>query len=149
MAEHSAHRNRIRKLLAQDPEINNEQMEGFRMRLHQSVDEFDRKARQTRRRIVTAWLVYLALGATWLLLMSQWGDAVRNPAAVLWRQWIIVPVVISIITSAVIALMLLVMYLASYSPRLHRARFDLQTSMLMELQQQVKQLRETMERHDW
>lgn len=40
------------------------------------------------------------------------------------------------------------LYVFKYAPQLKRARFDLQTSMMLELQQQVKQLHENMERRD-
>jgi len=35
------------------------------------------------------------------------------------------------------------LYLFKYWPRLNRARFDLQKSMMLELQQQVKRLQES------
>ncbi len=148
MPEGNSHQQRVKQLVAQDPEINPLRMEEFRMQLENNLDLSEARAKQMRRKIVTAFVVYLAAMFGWFIYLSQWGNATRNPASHLWRMWISVPLVISMWTALVILLLLVLQFLFKTLPRLGRARFELQTSILLELQQQMKQLRENMERRD-
>jgi hypothetical protein len=53
---------------------------------------------------------------------------------------------VAMILTFAVGLWMLILYLYKYAPALKRARFDTQTAMILELQQQVEQLRQDMER---
>jgi hypothetical protein len=134
--------------LAQDPEINDIQMKEFRMQLEQSLEACEQKAKRVRRRILIGLAVYVVCMVIYIALMSRWGNAVPNPAAVLWRQYFLVAFLVAAMAAGLIGLSLIVRYIFVYVPKLTRARFELQKSLLLELQQQVKQLQERLERSD-
>jgi hypothetical protein len=148
MLEPDLHELRVKKLLAQDPEINDTQMKEFRMQLEQSLESWEEKAKKTRRRILIALAVYLAgMVACWFFA-GLWLNAAHNDKAALVLGIMYLPLFISALAAALIGIWLAALYVFKYAPRLHRARFDLQTSMILELQQQVKQLDENMVRRD-
>jgi hypothetical protein len=146
MPERDVHQVRVKKLLAQDPEINDTQMKEFRMQLEQALESWEEKAKKTRRRILIALAVYLAGMIFCQIFVMFWHDAAPNGTAALVRGLVYLPFLLSGITAAVIGIWLIALYIFKYAPQLTRARFDLQTSMMLELQQQVKQLNENMER---
>ena len=146
MSERDLHHQRVKQLVAQDPEINEQQMKEFRMQLEQTLESSEAKAKQTRRRILIAGLVYLGGMFSYMFYMTNWGNANRSATAQTVGEYIIGPLFIASLAAMVIGVLLLVLYLIKYGPRLSRARFDLQTSIMLDLQQQVKQLRENIER---
>jgi hypothetical protein len=146
MSEGDLHHRRVKRLVAQDPEINEQQMKEFRMQLEQTLESSEAKAKQTRRRILIAGLVYLGGMFSYMFYMTNWGNANRSATAEAVGEYIVGPLFIASLAAMVIGVLLLVLYLIKYGPRLSRARFDLQTSMMLDLQQQVKQLRENVER---
>jgi len=146
MSERDLHHQRVKQLVAQDPEINEQQMKEFRMQLEQTLESSEAKAKQTVRRILIAWLVYLGGMFSYMFYMTNWGNANRSATAEAVGEYIVVPLFIASLAAMVIGGLLLVLYLVKYWTRVSRARFDLQTSMMLDLQQQVKQLRENMER---
>ena len=146
MSDRDLHHQRVKQLVAQDPEINEQQMKEFRMQLEQTLESSEAKAKQTRRRILIAWLVYLGGMFSYMFYMTNWGNANRSATAEAVGEYIVGPLFIASLAAMVIGVLLLVLYLIKYGPRLSRARFDLQTSMMLDLQQQVKQLRENVER---
>jgi len=148
MAERDLHQQRVKQLLAQDPEINDKQMKEFRMQLQQALESSEAKAKQTLRRILIALAIYVGGTFGYFFYLANWGDATPNPTANFVRQVILIPLVVVSLAAAVIGILLVIQFLFKYWPRLNRARFDLQTSMLQELQQQLKQLRENIERRD-
>jgi hypothetical protein len=52
------------------------------------------------------------------------------------------------ITAVIISVLMIAIYFLKYGPQLKRARFDLQTAILLELQQQVKRLSDSIERRE-
>ena len=139
---------RIKRLLAQDPEINDIHLEEFRMKLDQSIESLEQKSKKTRRRILIALAVYLAgMFICWFFVVL-WRDAAPNAAAGLVRGLIYWPFAITGVAAALTGIWLVALYVFKYAPQLNRARFDVQTSMMLELQQQVNQLHENMERRD-
>lgn len=146
MAEHEERQQRIKRLLAQDPAINDTHMKEFRMQLEQSLEASEAKAKQTRRRILIAWLIYMAVMLVNVALPTQWRNATVDPQMMRFQEMLFVPLTFLTILVMVIGVLLVILYLFKYQPRLGRARFDLQTSMLLELQEQVKELRENFER---
>ena len=118
------------------------------MQLEQTLELSEAKAKQTRRRILIAWLVYMAAMLAGFAIPSHWMDATVDMRMIRLREWILVPLGIFTMAAMVIGVLLVLLYLFKYWPRLNRARFDLQMSTMLELQQQVKLLRENMERRE-
>jgi len=148
MPDRDLHEQRLKKLLAQDPEINHAQLEEFRMQLDQSLESWEEKAKKTRRRILIALAVYLPALIACQFLAAQWHDAAPNDAVAMVRGLVYWPFVISGLAAALAGIWLGALYIFKYVPRLQRARFDVQTSMLLELQEQVRQLREHADQRD-
>lgn len=148
MVEHNLHRERIKQLLALDPTINETQMKEFRMQLAQTVELSEATAKQTRRRILIALGIYLtATIGSWYAL-SQLGNATVDPKVIRLRELILIPLNFSALAAFVILALLVTLYLFKYWPRLNRARFDLLSSMMLELQQQVSELKQGLGRRD-
>lgn len=143
---HEQHEKRVGRLIAQDSEINPKHMQEVRMQLEQALAASESKARQTRWRILVAFAVYLLAVFGYAFYLSNWGDATPKAAANLTRQLIMAPVMFSGLLALVLGVLLLLLYLFKYGPRLGRARFELQNAMLLELQGQVRELQETIER---
>jgi hypothetical protein len=148
MPERDLHQQRVKRLVAQDPEINEKQMKEFRMQLEQTVELSEARAKQTRRRILIAWLLYMAAMLVGFAVPSHWMDATVDMRLIRLREWVLVPLGIFTMAAMVIGVLLVLLYLFKYWPRLNRARFDLQMSMMLELQQQMKQLQESVARRD-
>lgn len=146
MPERDSHKQRVKQLVAQDPEINETQMKEFRMQLEQTLGLWEAKAGQTRRRIVIAALVYLCSTAGYMFYLSNWGNANRSATAETIGRYIVYPLVVASLAAMIIGGLLLVLYLVKYRPRVSRGRFDLQTAMMLDLHQQVKQLQESVAR---
>jgi len=148
MPERDLRQLRVKKLLAQDPEINDTQLEDFRMQLNQSIESLEEKSKRTRRRILTALAIFLPGMVICNFLVVLWHDAAPNATAALVRGLIYWPFLIAVLAAALTGIWLVALYVFKFAPQINRARFDAQTSMMLELQQQVKQLHENMERRD-
>ena len=118
------------------------------MQLDQSIESLEQKSKRTRRRILIALAVYLAGMVICWFFTLLWRDAAPNAAAALVRGRIFWPFAITALAAALTGIWLVALYVFKYAPQLNRARFDVQTSMMLELQQQVKQLHENTERRD-
>jgi hypothetical protein len=64
------------------------------------------------------------------------------------RGLIYLPILIATLASALTGIWLVAVHVFKVAPQINRARFDAQTAMMLELQQQVKQLLEHMEQRD-
>jgi hypothetical protein len=148
MPDRDLRQRRVKELLAQDPEINDTQLKEFRMQLDQLLESCEQKSKRTRRRILIALAVYLAGMVVCWSFVVRWHDAAPNSVAVLVRGLIYWPFLIATLAAALTGIWLVALYVFRYAPQVSRARFDVQTSMMLELQQQVKQLRENIERRD-
>src|SRR2546423_7320090 len=91
MPESDLHQQRVKQLVAQDPEINEQQMKEFRMQLQQTLELSEAKAKQTRQRILIAWLVYMAVMLVGFAVPSHWMDATVDMRLIRLREWILVP----------------------------------------------------------
>ena len=138
---------RVKELLAQDPEINDTQLKEFRMQLDQLLESSEQKSKRTRHRILIALAVYLVGMVICWSFFVLCGSA-SSPAAGLVRGLIYWLFLIAALAAALTGIWLVALYVFKYAPQVSRARFDVQTSMMLELQQQVKQLHENMERPD-
>ena len=146
MPESDVRRQRVKQLLAQDPEINDAQLKEVRMQLDQSLELWEQKSKRTRRRILIALTVYLAGMVICWFFVVLWRHAAPSSAAA--RGLIYWPFAIAALASALVGIWLAALYVFKYAPQVSRARFDVQTSMMLELQQQVKQLHENKGRQD-
>ena len=148
MTDHEMRQLWVEKLLAQDPEINDTQLKEFRMQLEQSLDSLEEKAKNTRRRILIALAVYLAGMIICWFFVVLWQDAAPNAEAGFVRALTYWPFAITALAAALTGIWLVALYVFKYAPQVNRSRFDVQTSMMLELQQQIKQLYENMEQRD-
>jgi hypothetical protein len=144
MSERDSHQLRVKNLLAQDQEINDTQLKEFRMQLEQSLESWEQKSQRTRRRILIALAVYFPAVIICQFLAALWTPAAPNYAAAMVRGLIYWPFLIATLAAGLTGIWLVALYVFKYTPRLNRARFEVQTSMALELQEQVKQLREEM-----
>ena len=147
MPEYDSHRQRVKKLLAQDQEINDTQLKEFRMQLEQSLETWEADAKKTRRLILIAVAVYVAT------LFLQAIFAVAHKSVGSGAMAIVYGLIewgsrLACVASFFIGVWLVRSYFFRYAPGLKRARFDVQTGMMLELQQQVAELREEMKRRE-
>lgn len=149
MAENESHRERVKKLLAQDHEINDTQLKEFRMNLEASLMSWESKAARVRRGIMIAVVTYAAsivvmmlsgAGQNRLLNLAPNAAAARGWFATAY-QFLMAGGIVAGWLSIIVGTWLLVTYLYRYAPALKRARFDAHSVMILELQQQVEQLR--------
>ena len=157
MPEQDLRAERVKKLLAQDSEINDAQSQEFRLQLEQSLESWEEKTKKARRRVFIALAVYLGVMSlfwSYAVLWRHAPDALSHqaparagtPPKIGAAPWLVyVPVILA---AAITNVWLIALYLLRYLPRLSRARFDLHTAMMLELQQQVKQLHEELARRD-
>jgi hypothetical protein len=157
MPEQDSHAERVKKLLAQDSEIKGAQTREFRVQLEQSLESWEEKTKRARRRVYIALAVYLGVMSLFWSYAVIWRHApdalshrapehAEGPPKSGAAPWLIyVPVILA---AAITNVWLIALYLLRYLPRLSRARFDLHTAMMLELQQQVKQLHEEYLRRD-
>jgi hypothetical protein len=148
MPKPDLHQLRVGSLLAQDPEINDTQLKEFRMQLDQSLKSCEQKSKRTRRWILIALAAYLAGMVVCWFLRVLWHNAAPNAVAGLVRGLVYWPLIIAALAAALSGIWLVALYVFKYLPQVSRARFDVQTSMMLELQQQVKELHEDIERRD-
>ena len=133
MRENHVHRNRVAALVAQDQEINESQLKEFRMQLEQSLSKWERDGRTVRR---AAWIAVVVLLADYLVAIPLAGSPNFHGKDILMFLWAFAG-----IASLILALFLTVLYKGKYAPRISQARFDLQMTMLRDLQEQVETLR--------
>jgi hypothetical protein len=148
MPDRDLRQRRVKELLARDPKINDTQLKEFRMQLDQLLESSEQKSKRTRRRILIALAAYLVGMVVCLFFRVFWHDAAPNYAAGMVRGLVYLPFLITALAAAIIGIWLVALYVFRYAPQVSRARFDVQTSMMLELQQQMKQLRENIERRD-
>ncbi len=155
MAEHESHRARVKKLLAQDPDINENQLKEFRMSLEANLESWETKSARIRRAIMIALIGY---AASWVFIMLAGALQTRmlnlsgRHTAQGWLYTMSQLVFLGGFGLMCIAMIVggwsILLYLYKYGPGLKRARFDVQTTMMLELRQQVEQLRRDLEQRD-
>jgi hypothetical protein len=140
MADRATHEQRVKQLVAQDTDINENRIQEFRIQLEQTLEFSEAKVKLTRRRILIALTVYwIAIAASWYAF-SHLGNATVDPKIIQLRELILIPLnLVSLVTFVILAL-LIALYLFKYWPRVSRTRFDVQTTMILELQEQVRSL---------
>ncbi len=115
------------------------------MQSSESIESLEQKSNSTRRRILIAMAVFLPGIVICQFFIAFWHDAAVSQAAAYERLLIYIPIVIATLAAALTGIWAVSMYVFKYAPQIKRARFDVQTTMMLELQQQVKQLHENMQ----
>ena len=75
MPEQDLHAERVKKLLAQDSEINDAQAKEFRVQLEQSLQSWEEKTKKARRRVFIALAVYLGVMSLFWSYAVLWRHA--------------------------------------------------------------------------
>jgi len=145
MSDSQSFGDQVKKLLAQDPNINELQTKEFRMQLESSLMSWEEKAARVRRAL--AYMLTI-LGGTYLIgifFMPMYSLA-RQQAADEWMRNLYSFVIAAWVTVGLVSLVvgtyLLFLYLFKYAPALKKARFDVQSAMILELQEQMVQMRQ-------
>ena len=115
------------------------------MQSNESIESLEQKSNTTRCRFLIALAVFLPGIVICNVLVVLWRDPAPDAAAGLVRGLVYFPLAIVVLASALTGIWLFALYVFKYAPQINRARFDLQTSMMGDLQQQVKQLHENMQ----
>ncbi len=152
MAESPDYRDRFKKLLAQDQDINDVQLKEFRMNLEANLASWEERSQKIRRWLVRAIFCTIVgyMGAN--LAMLAYGPGRR--AALEGTVWIYVygainmAFVFAALGGLFATIGIAATYFYKYAPALKRARFDLQTAMILELQEQMVQLRQDLTTRD-
>jgi hypothetical protein len=144
MAEHEGHRQRVQRLLAQDHDITATRSEEFRMNLEAALSNWEQRAERIRRWLVRSIVILVAayLGLIFSTLGYGPGQAVLQGTALGYvYNAIQAAFFLGILASMCAAGGLAIAYFAKYAPGLRRARFDVHTAMILELQEQMAELR--------
>ncbi len=151
MVDNDAYRQRVKKLLAQDQEINDTQLKEFRMNLETTLTSWEERSKKIRRWLVKAIVILMITYLVGILFMPMYGLGQRamgdSPMAIVYSVVIGIWFVAAW-ASMIAAIWLAILYFTKYAPALKRARFDVQTSMMLELQEQIVKLRHDLERRD-
>ncbi len=133
MTEPAPREDLVANLLAQDPNLSDSQMEEYRMQLEQKIDKAERQAWQMR------VAIYVALG-TWMIAMAvapflkAMGNEMSTTLNVVW--------LIAIAAAPLCGVWFLIVYLVKYRPAVGQTRTDFQTTVILQLQRQVAELTE-------
>jgi hypothetical protein len=145
MAEQNPFRDKVRQLLAQDPEVNSQSLQEFRMKLESNLAGWEHKTQRLRRVLAATAIIYFVLYLLAIFALPRFEEA-RRLMPDSWLYYVYAGIakswVLAAILSFVVGAYTLYLYLFKYAPGLKRARFDVQTTMLLELQEQVAQLRQ-------
>lgn len=129
----------VDKLISQDAGISQSQLEEFRMQLELSVESLERQAHWTRRVLISALTTVVVCYAIGMIVNLS--PTVPWPHEFLMPLWSAVTIA-AMITAGVSA----ARYWATRRPALERARTDLQLAMFRELQHQIIQLNDRLDK---
>ncbi|HEY1603202.1 MAG TPA: hypothetical protein VGG64_26600 [Pirellulales bacterium] len=137
MSDNRSHHQQVASLIAQDREINDLNIKDFRMKLELSLAKWERDGQLVRR---AGWIAAaVTILGMFTILPLQAIPALRQNvvAHFVWcLAWF---------ASLAIAGFFIVLYREKYAPAIKRARFDLQTTMIQEMQKQIEELRKQVE----
>ena len=122
----------IEDLVAQDAEVRSFNFEEFRMKLESSIQDLERYARIVNRALWWTFGVFLTCA---LLVVPLEASGIFDRYGWLRLVWLGVGQVALLVT-----IVLAVIYSYRYRPALKRAKNDLQSAMIAQLQQQVAEL---------
>jgi uncharacterized membrane protein YqjE len=131
MNKRQQHPARADALVSQDEAVSSFNFEEFRMKLEASIQQLEGRARTIRR--ATLWGLGIFLFCVVSVPMMQVSElAVHHWVRLVWG----ITGVVAMLTTGVLA----AIYQYRYAPALTRARSDLTSTMIAELQQQVADL---------
>jgi len=139
MTENAHREDLVTNLLAQDHHLSDSQMEEYRMKLEQKIEKAERQARRLR------FAIYVALG-TWLIafatapFVEAMGTEMSNTVNVVW--------LIALAASPLCAAWFLIVYLVKYRPAVGQTRTEFQTTIILQLQRQVADLTERLNKEN-
>jgi hypothetical protein len=116
------------ELVSQDDGVSRFDFGGFRMNLDKTLESIERRARSTRRASLIASAITIAMLLLTFLSMAT------------GVKWVTIVLGVCFYLALIVAGVLLTLYWHKYRPALDRARSDLQTSMIADLQRQVAAL---------
>ncbi|MES1213557.1 MAG: hypothetical protein ABUL64_03140 [Singulisphaera sp.] len=133
MSKGSASSDRAARLAAQDHEITEPRLKEMRMHLEQSLAEWERGGRVVSR---AAWIAIAVMLLDYLAAIPlTWAGPFRGQAAAM-IVWGVIG-----LASLAMAFYFTILHRVKYARHISQGRFDLQMSMLRELQAQVDELR--------
>ncbi len=145
MRDSEAVRNQVLRLLSQDQQINQSSTKEFRMKLEATLVAWEHKAQRVRRALLTTIGVCVFVYFVGIFAIPRFDEA-RRLMADSWMSSVYTVVIGAWFVVAVLSFFvggyMLLLYLFKYAPAVKRARFDVQTTMLLELQEQIIQLRQ-------
>jgi len=144
MPDANSFRQRARNLLAQDREINDLQLKEFRMNLEATLSSWEHRSARIRRWLVRAVFSAIVgyLGSIFAMLGYGPGrDALHGTVLGYVYEGISVAFVVALFGGLFATIGLAATYFYKYGPGLRRARFDVHSAMILELQEQIARLR--------
>jgi hypothetical protein len=135
MSDEKTRREQVDSLLAQDHDIEAAKLKEFRMQLETSLADFERRGARVRKTAIIAGAVYL-LNIVFALTVLN-GAKAGSWRGMLMLPWSVVGWVTMIVGGCAIFL-----YFTRYMPAMRRLRYDIQNSLILDLQQQIAELRE-------
>jgi hypothetical protein len=144
MADADAFRQRARNLLAQDREINDLELKEFRMNLEAALSSWEQRSAKIRHWLVRAVFLTIAgyLGSVFAMLAYGPGrQALDGTVLGYVYEGIWAAFALAAFGGLFAAIGLAATYFYKYAPSLKRARFDVQSAMILQLQEQIAQLR--------
>jgi hypothetical protein len=134
MADEHDRRQQVENLVSQDPHINDTNMGDFRMQLEQNLADWERRGSRMWRILCISAIAYMLEMAFALLYLN------RIPAEN-QRYWFL-PFMIVGWATFIAGIYSLIVYVGKYAPAIRKLRYDIQSAMIAELQQQVVALRD-------
>ena len=140
MADQEQRRKQVDDLIAQDPHIDDQKMRDFRMQLQQDLADWQRRGTIVFRTLCLAAIAYVLEMVFAFAFLNHMPKEIQD-----WYAW---PFMIILWITFLVGISSVVLYVGRYMPTIRRMRFDVQTAMIAELQQQVVALREEVRRRD-
>jgi hypothetical protein len=134
MADEHDRRKQVENLVSQDPHINDANMRDFRMQLEQNLADWERRGARMWRILCISAVAYLFEMLFALLYLN------RIPAEH-QRYWFFPFMIVGWVTF-IAGIYSLIAYAGKYAPGIRKLRYDIQSAMIAELQQQVVTLRD-------
>jgi len=139
MANQRDRETQVQALVAQDQGIDESRLNDFHAQLKSSLESWERRGAKLRRIAMIAVLVFLV---TAILTPGMVGSlrSAEGAGRIVLPLWLAISwgsLVTTVGTSG--------WYFSKYVPAMRRLRFDIQTSMIAELQEQVAELRRELE----
>lgn len=128
----------VENLLSRDEEVAATNFEEFRMNLEQKISRIQHRSRMIRRWSFVGVGVFCAICA--IIFFIQVQDLILERLDLVGYEWIYFALGTSGIMAFLATGMLAALNQYKYLPAIKRARFDLQTAMIEDLQRQVAEL---------